>query len=54
MDWYLFMSTITLYLRFALFEADRSGILPLTNPRLRRCAPYLGLTMWHLSEVLIG
>ena len=22
------------------------------NPRLRRYAPYLGLTMWHLSEVL--
>ena len=22
------------------------------NPRLRRCAPYLGLTVWHLSEVL--
>ena len=26
---------------------------PIPNPRLRRCAPYLGLTMWHLSEVLI-
>ena len=23
-----------------------------TNPRLRRCAPHLGLTVWHLSEVL--
>ena len=22
------------------------------NPRLRRCAPHLGLTKWHLSEVL--
>ena len=40
------------YYRFALFEADRSIFGVISNPRLRRYAPYLGLTMWHLSEVL--
>ena len=25
----------------------------MVSPRLRRCAPYLGLTEWHLSEVLV-
>ena len=47
----LFISISTPYLRFALFEADSSGIFSLSNPRLRRCAPYLGLTMYNLFEV---
>ena len=37
---------------FALFEAGLQVISANHNPRLRRCAPYLGLTVWHLSEVL--
>jgi hypothetical protein len=39
--------------RFAFFEADSSGLLTLTNPRLRRCAPYLGLTVCNLFEVVL-
>jgi hypothetical protein len=49
----LFISISTPYLRFALFEADSSGIFSLSNPRLRRCAPYLGLTMYNLFEVAL-
>ena len=37
---------------FALFEAGIQVIGNHPNPRLRRCAPHLGLTVWHLSEVL--
>jgi hypothetical protein len=37
---------------FALFEAGSQVIGARANPRLRRCAPHLGLTVWHLSEVL--
>jgi hypothetical protein len=37
---------------FALFEAGFQVFGANLNPRLRRYAPYLGLTMWHLFEVL--
>ncbi len=33
-------------------QADRSGVPPDINPRLRRCAPYLGLTVFNLFEVV--
>ena len=39
---------------FALFEAGGQVVGLHHHPRLRRCAPHLGLTVWHLSEVLIG
>ena len=36
---------------FALFEAGLQRNFVAHNPMLRRCAPCMGLTMWHLSEV---
>ena len=36
---------------FALFEAGNQFNRASPNPRLRRCAPYLGLTMYNLFEV---
>ena len=37
--------------RFALFEDTFQRISDTPNPRLRRCAPHLGLTMCNLFEV---
>ena len=39
---------------FALFEAGLKQNHTEPNPMLRRFAPCMGLTMWHLFEVLIG
>ncbi len=36
---------------FALFEAGLQRKRTNPNPRLRRCAPYLGLLMYNLFEV---
>ena len=43
---------VLVFSRFALSEADRSTFGVTSNPRLCRWAPYLGLIVWHLSEVL--
>jgi hypothetical protein len=40
------------YFRFALFEADSLDIYYQFSPRLRRYAPYLGLTKFNLFEVV--
>jgi hypothetical protein len=37
---------------FALFEAGLQRNTLDLNPRLRRCAPHLGLTKFNLSEVV--
>ena len=37
---------------FALFEAGNQVVALHHHPRLRRCAPHLGLTMFDLSEVV--
>ena len=39
------------FYRFALFEADRSGNGVFVKPHVS-ATPHVGLTMWHLSEVL--